>query len=116
MGAAAGVHAVFTTQVERVRQDPGRTRIEHRDKERNEMSTRKINITPAERVGRLAAGLALLGLAIPVLEQGIGVVTIVGAVLLLGAGLDLAVTGARGCCPLYAKLAYVPRSLRGRRP
>ena len=32
--------------------------------------------------------------------------------LLVAAGLDLAVTGALGHCPLYAKLGYLPRPLR----
>lgn len=78
------------------------------------MRSRKINITPAERAARVAVGLILLGLALFVLAQGVGVVTIVGAVLLGATGLDLGVTGAIGYCPLYAKLGYVPRSLRGR--
>ncbi|AWZ23006.1 YgaP-like transmembrane domain [Rhodococcus pyridinivorans] len=34
-------------------------------------------------------------------------------VLLILAGLDLAVTGALGHCPLYAALGYQPKSLRG---
>ena len=32
--------------------------------------------------------------------------------LLVAAGLDLAVTGALGHCPLYAKLGYLPKSLQ----
>jgi hypothetical protein len=32
--------------------------------------------------------------------------------LLIAAELDLAVTGALGHCPLYAKLGYLPKSLR----
>ena len=35
--------------------------------------------------------------------------------LLVAAGLDLAVTGALGHCPLYARLGYLPKSLRGTR-
>jgi hypothetical protein len=35
--------------------------------------------------------------------------------LLAAAGLDLAVTGALGHCPLYARLGYLPRSLRSPR-
>ena len=56
-----------------------------------------INITPAERLGRIVLGT----LAAVALE-----------VLLIAAGLDLVVTGALGHCPLYHKLGYVPRSLR----
>jgi len=37
---------------------------------------------------------------------------IVLEVLLVLAGLDLAVTGALGHCPLYYRLGYVPNSLR----
>lgn len=34
--------------------------------------------------------------------------------LLVGAGLDLAVTGGLGHCPLYPKLGHMPASLRRR--
>ncbi len=50
---------------------------------------RTVNITPAERLGRIVVGLAAVA-----------------------AGLDLAVTGALGHCPLYVKLGYLPKSLR----
>ena len=71
-----------------------------------------VNITPVERVGRIALG----GLAAVV-----GLVLLVGAsgafggllyALLMLAGLDLVVTGALGHCPLYSKLGHVPPSLR----
>jgi len=62
-----------------------------------------VNITPAERLGRvgigLAAGAVLLATAGPVLA-------VVLEVLLVLVGLDLAVTGALGHCPLYQKLGY----------
>src|SRR6266516_1292484 len=51
------------------------------------------------------AGIVLLTSAGPA-------VAVVLEVLLVAAGLDLAVTGALGHCPLYAKLGYLPRSLR----
>ena len=35
--------------------------------------------------------------------------------LLIGAGLDLLITGAIGHCPLYQKLGHVPTSLRSTR-
>jgi hypothetical protein len=69
---------------------------------------RAVNITPAERLGRIIAGLAAIAA---------GAVMLAGAgsaleALLAAAGLDLAVTGALGHCPLYARLGYLPRSLR----
>ena len=71
-----------------------------------------INITPAERAGRIVLGgaAAIVGLAL--LAQAGGAVAIVLLALLVLAGLDLVVTGALGHCPLYAKLGHVPRSLR----
>jgi hypothetical protein len=65
---------------------------------------RTVNITPAERIGRIVVGLAAVaaGSALAVVLEA----------LLVAAGLDLAVTGALGHCPLYAKLGYLPKSLR----
>ena len=72
-----------------------------------------INITPAERLGRVFIGLlgAVGGLVL--LASAGGTVAIVLEVLLVLAGLDLVVTGALGHCPLYRKLGHVPPSLRG---
>ncbi len=73
---------------------------------------RAVNITPVERAGRVAIGLAAI-VAGSVLLAGAGsVVAVVLAVLLVLAGLDLFVTGALGHCPLYQRLGYLPRSLR----
>ena len=72
---------------------------------------RTVNITPAERLGRIAVGLAAI-------IAGIVLLTSAGsalAVVLIAAGLDLAVTGALGHCPLYARLGYLPKSLRSTR-
>ena len=71
-----------------------------------------INITPAERLGRILVGLvgAIGGLIL--LGSAGGAFVAVLEVLLVLAGLDLIVTGALGHCPLYNKLGYVPRSLR----
>ena len=77
------------------------------------MSARwRVNITPAERVGRILLGLVgAVG----------GILLLIGSptalsgpleVLLVLAGLDLVVTGATGHCPLYQKLGHLPRSLR----
>ena len=76
------------------------------------MKQRTVNITPIERFVRVGMGIALVLTAVWVISTGISVVTVLGAVLLAGAGLDFGITGAIGYCPLYARLGYVPRSLR----
>ena len=76
------------------------------------MKRRTVNITPVERVMRFGIGIGLVLTALWVISIGISVLSVVGALLLAGAGLDLGVTGAIGYCPLYAKLGYVPRSPR----
>jgi hypothetical protein len=73
---------------------------------------RTVNITPVERSGRIAVGLAAVVAGIVLLAGAGSVLAVVLEVLLVGAGLDLAVTGALGHCPLYAKLGYQPKSLR----
>ncbi|HEX2708074.1 MAG TPA: DUF2892 domain-containing protein [Solirubrobacterales bacterium] len=74
-----------------------------------------INITLAERLGRIFVGLvgAIGGLIL--LGSGGGALVVVLEVLLILAGLDLIVTGALGHCPLYRKLGYTPASLKGGR-
>lgn len=74
-----------------------------------------INITPLERAGRILLGALGAGFGLWLLAGGGGAVAVVLEVLLVLAGLDLVVTGALGHCPLYRKLGYVPRSLRGLR-
>jgi Inner membrane protein YgaP-like, transmembrane domain len=71
-----------------------------------------INISPAERVGRIFVGLVAAVGGLVLLGSTSGVVLIVLEVLLIAAGLDLIATGAIGHCPLYRKLGYVPPSLR----
>jgi Protein of unknown function (DUF2892) len=71
-----------------------------------------INITPSERVARIALGGAAAVAGLLLLVSATGVLAIVLLALLVLAGLDLVVTGALGHCPLYAKLGHVPRSLR----
>jgi hypothetical protein len=71
-----------------------------------------VNITPAERLGRIAAGLAAIVAGTVMLSGAGAVLAVVVEALLIAAGLDLAVTGALGHCPLYAKLGYLPKSLR----
>ncbi len=71
-----------------------------------------VNITPAERVGRvLLGGLAAIAGAILLTSAG-SLLAVILEVLLIVAGLDLVVTGALGHCPLYHKLGYTPTSLR----
>ena len=73
---------------------------------------RTVNITPAERAGRIAAGLAAIIAGVVLLASAGSALAVVLEVLLVVAGLDLAVTGALGHCPLYARLGYLPKSLR----
>ena len=72
-----------------------------------------VNITPPERIGRAILGTlgVVFGLAFLAGAPTVFFATL--DVLLALAGLDLVVTGVLGHCPLYAKLGYVPRSLRG---
>ena len=74
-----------------------------------------VNITPAERVGRIAGGAAAIVVAAVLLTSASSVLAVGLEVLLAVAGADLVVTGALGHCPLYHRLGHVPRSLRGRR-
>lgn len=76
---------------------------------------RTVNITPAERAGRIAVGLAAIIAGIVLLAGAGSALAVVLEALLVAVGLDLAVTGALGHCPLYARLGYQPKSLRGTR-
>ena len=73
---------------------------------------RTVNITPAERLGRIVVGLAAVAAGIALLAGAGSALAVVLEALLIAAGLDLAVTGTLGHCPLYAKLGYLPKSLR----
>lgn len=70
-----------------------------------------INITPSERLVRVAVGRAgaIAGVWLFTSVGGVGLAIL--EVLLVLAGLDLVVTGVLGR-PLYRRLGYVPRSLR----
>ena len=74
---------------------------------------RSQNIGNAERLGRVIVGTGLMLLGIVVFAGSPAFWGFVGAVLAVAIGLDLAITGARGYCPLYARLGHVPRSLTG---
>jgi uncharacterized membrane protein len=77
------------------------------------MSARwKVNVTPAERVGRVLLGLVGAVGGILLLAGSPTALSGTLEVLLVLAGLDLVVTGATGHCPLYQKLGHMPRSLR----
>jgi len=71
-----------------------------------------VNITPAERVGRILLGLIGAGGGILLLAGSPTALTGTLEGLLVLAGLDMVVTGATGHCPLYQKLGFLPRSLR----
>lgn len=71
-----------------------------------------VNITPAERAGRIVFGGAAAIVGIALLTAAASLVVAVLEILLVAAGLDLVVTGALGHCPLHQKLGHVPRSLR----
>lgn len=72
-----------------------------------------VNLTGAERMGRMVIGLAAIAAGIALLASAGSTLAVVLEVLLVLAGVDLLVTGALGHCPLYHKLGYVPPSLRG---
>lgn len=76
------------------------------------MKRPRINITPLERVGRVALGGGAGAAGAVLLASPSGTLAVVLEVLLVLAGLDLLMTGAIGYCPLYARLGHVPPSLR----
>lgn len=70
-----------------------------------------INITPAERIGRIIVGSLGAATGVGLMLSAGSTVAVILELLLVLAGMDLLVTGATGHCPLYAKLGHVPRSL-----
>ena len=92
-----------------------KTNADRLDAARTQRRRLSINITPAERAGRILMGAAAIIAAVVLLTSAGAVFAVVLEVLLAVAGLDLIVTGALGHCPLYQKLGYVPRSIAGRR-
>jgi len=91
--------------------DPG-SAVQDRHPGTRHPSWRTVNITLAERLGRLGVGLVAIIAGVVLLTSAGSALALVLEVLLVAAGLDLAVTGALGHCPLYAKLGYMPKSLR----
>ena len=73
-----------------------------------------VNITPIERLGRIAIGLATMIAGLVLIVSAGSALAAILEVLLIAAGLDLVITGALGHCPLYQRLGYTPSSLVGR--
>lgn len=71
-----------------------------------------VNITPGERLGRVAVGSFAAVAGAFLLTGAASPLAVTLEVLLIVTGLDLVGTGALGHCPLYQRLGYVPRSLR----
>ena len=71
-----------------------------------------VNLTPAERTGRVVLGAVAVIVGLVLLTSAGSVLAVVLELLLVAAGLDLVVTGSLGHCPLYRRLGYVPTSLR----
>ena len=71
-----------------------------------------VNITPAERVGRMLIGALGTTVGVVLLAGGGTALVVILELLLVAAGLDLVITGALGHCPLYRKLGHVPASVR----
>ena len=92
--------------------DPNPTVASPGDRRRRRLS---VNITPTERVGRIAIGLAAIIAGIVLLVSASSTLVAILELFLIVAGIDLVVTGALGHCPLYQRLGYVPRSLAGRK-
>ena len=90
--------------------DPG-SAVQDKHSGTRHPSWRTVNITLAERLGRLAVGLVAIIAGVVLLTSAGSALAVMLEVLLVAAGLDLAVTGALGHCPLYAKLGYMPKSL-----
>jgi hypothetical protein len=88
------------------------TRVSNKTGAHRHLRRPSVNITPAERLGRVAIGLFAI-IAGGLLLFGAGsLLVVVLEVLLILTGADLVVTGALGHCPLYRKLGYVPPPLR----
>jgi len=71
-----------------------------------------VNLTSPERAGRILLGTLGTVVGAVLLASSATIVAGVLEALLIGAGLDLVVTGALGHCPLYQRLGFVPSSLR----
>jgi DUF2892 family protein len=104
------LHQVHT----RASADPGAARHQAHAGKATTRRRLPVNITPAERAGRIVVGVAAVIAGAALLPSAGSALAVVLEALLIAAGVDLAVTGALGHCPLYHKLGYLPRSLRTR--
>lgn len=83
--------------------------------QRGDAATRwVVNISPFERIGRVAVGLTAVVVGAVLLASAGSALAVVLELLLVAAGLDLLVTGATGHCPLYKKLGHTPAARRSR--
>lgn len=62
-----------------------------------------VNVSNPERVARSIVGTSLFVAGVMILAAGVPLYMRLGALLLLNAGLNLAVTGVMGYCPLNAQ-------------
>ncbi len=95
-------------------QTPHNTTSSTADHGRHRRRRLSVNITPVERGGRIAIGLAAMIAGLVLVVSAGSALAAVLELLLIAAGLDLLVTGALGHCPLYQRLGHVPASLVGR--
>lgn len=73
---------------------------------------RIVNVSPVERGGRIAVGVAAAAVGVVLLTAATSVLTVVLEVALVLAGLDMIITGITGHCPLYQKLGRAPKPPR----
>ena len=73
----------------------------------------EVNISAGERFGRVVLGTVAIVAGVVLLISATSVVIATLEVLLIASGLDLAITGTIGHCPLYRRLGHVPKSLGG---
>ena len=73
----------------------------------------EVNISARERFGRVVVGMVAIVAGVVLLISATSLVIATLEVLLVASGLDLAITGAIGHCPLYQRLGHVPKSLGG---
>ena len=77
------------------------------------MKRQTLNITALERMFRILIGTGLVLSALSVVSDGVMFLSVIGALLMGTAGPYLVLTGLTGYCPFYARIGYLPPSLRG---
>lgn len=76
---------------------------------------REVNISPAERAGRIAIGLAAAIAGIALLVGASSVLAIVLEAALILVGLNVIFSGVTGYCSLYKRLGRAPRPAKSLR-